>query len=111
METYCSDQIPGARAVEKHGFDHGVWSPLVLMYLEASIPVVEISVQSRRDADRHFAVGRALAPLREEGVLIMGSGSATHNLREMGRSGPHVTEFESWICSAVAEGRSEDLVR
>ena len=105
------EMIPGARGVGKQGFDHGVWSPLILMYPDAGIPVVEISVQPRRNAAHHYAVGQALAPLRDEGILIMGSGSATHNLREMGRSGPHVTEFESWMCSAVIEGRAKDLVR
>lgn len=103
--------IPHARAAERRGFDHGVWSPLQLMYPDASIPVVGISVQTGRDARRHYEVGRALAGLRDEGILILGSGSATHNLREMGRSGPHVTEFEQWLCSAVTAGRTEDLLR
>ena len=103
--------LPGARGIERHGFDHGVWSPLILMYPDAGIPVVEISVQPHRDAAHHYAVGQALAPLKHEGVLIMGSGSATHNLREIGRSGPHITEFESWMCEAVEQGRAADLIR
>jgi 4,5-DOPA dioxygenase extradiol len=80
------------------------------MYPDASIPIVEISVQPRRDAAHHYAVGQALAPLRNEGILIMGSGAATHNLRELGRGGPHVVEFETWLCKAVQEGRAEDLL-
>jgi 4,5-DOPA dioxygenase extradiol len=109
------DLVPGSRGVdqygvEKRGFDHGVWSPLILMYPDASIPVVAISVQPCRDPAHHYAVGQALAPLRREGILIMGSGAATHNLRELGRSGPRVTEFERWMCDAVTEGRAEDLL-
>lgn len=103
--------LPDAKGLDARGFDHGVWSPLMLMYPEASIPVVEISVQPRRDAAHHYTVGQALAPLREEGILIMGSGSVTHNLREIGRGGPHVNEFEDWLTTAVAEGRAEDLIR
>jgi len=103
--------VSNARAADQRGFDHGVWSPLILMYPEASIPVVEISVQPRRDAAHHYAVGQALAPLREEGILILGSGAATHNLRELGRGGPHVIEFENRLCEAVTAGRPEDLIR
>lgn len=101
---------------EGRGFDHGVWSPLMLIYPDAGIPVVEVSVQSGLGAAHHLAVGRALAPLREEGVLVMGSGSTTHNLREIGRTGPdggppeYYRAFEDWVCSAVAEGRAADLV-
>ena len=97
------------------GFDHGVWSPLVLIFPDAGIPVVEISVQPGRNAAHHLNVGRALAPLRDEGVLIMGSGSTTHNLREIGRTGPdggppeYFAAFEKWVCDAVVEGRAEDL--
>jgi 4,5-DOPA dioxygenase extradiol len=105
------DLLPGARGEEKRGFDHGVWSPLILMYPDASIPVVEVSVQRRQSAALHYGVGQALAPLREEGILILGSGSATHNLREIGRGGPHVTEFEDWLCDAITDGRAEDLIR
>jgi 4,5-DOPA dioxygenase extradiol len=106
--------IPSA-GDETRGFDHGVWSPLILIYPGADIPVVEISVQSRLDAGHHLKVGRALAPLRDEGVLIMGSGSTTHNLREIGRTGPDggppgfYAAFEKWVCDAVTEGRTKDL--
>jgi 4,5-DOPA dioxygenase extradiol len=93
------------------GFDHGVWSPLVLMLPDAGVPVVPISVQPRLDAAHHFAIGKALAPLRDEGVLILGSGSFTHNLREVGRKpAEHTVRFEEWLSEALESGRSHDLV-
>ena len=96
---------------ESRGFDHGVWSPLALMFPDARVPVVAISVQPHLNAAHHLAVGRALRPLREEGVMILGSGSTTHNLRELGhRKADHAVAFEAWVCDAVAEGRVDDLV-
>ena len=95
-----------------HGFDHGVWSPLVLLFPDASIPVVPVSVQPNLPAQHHFAVGMALRKLREEDVLIIGSGSATHNLAELGRQPlpPHAAQFESWLCAGIVEGRTADLI-
>lgn len=98
------------------GYDHGVWSPLILIYPDARIPVVEVSVQSHLSAAHHFRIGQALAPLREDGVLIMGSGSTTHNLREIGRVAPdggppeYFASFEKWVCDAIQDGRANDLV-
>ncbi|CAA0811969.1 Extradiol ring-cleavage dioxygenase [Striga hermonthica] len=97
----------------RRGLDHGAWVPLMLMYPAADIPVCQLSVQTHRDAAHHYRVGQALAPLKDEGVLIVGSGAATHNLRKMGRAGGGVAgwaeEFDSWIKAALEEGRYEDV--
>ncbi|KAK7314857.1 hypothetical protein VNO77_33385 [Canavalia gladiata] len=97
----------------KRGLDHGAWVPLLLMYPEANIPVCQLSVQSHQDGTHHYNLGKALAPLKDEGVLIMGSGSAVHNLRAID---PHTTavspwalEFDNWLKEALLEGRYEDV--
>lgn len=63
--------------------DHGVWMPLLHMYPEADIPVIEISLPMQLNSDEIYAVGQALAPLREQQILLIGSGSITHNLAEL----------------------------
>lgn len=100
--------LPEAGLDEARGLDHGAWSPLILLYPEARIPVVQLSVQPQHDAACHYDLGRRLAPLREEGVLIVATGNATHNLREAFRGGhasppPEVTEFTAWLHDALAK--------
>lgn len=103
---------------DRRGLDHGAWVPLMLMYPHADVPVVQLSVQTRRGAAHHLNVGRALAPLRRDGVLIIGSGSFTHDLSEFRRyrdvisekEPSWVTEFADWFDKALAEGRTADLL-
>jgi 4,5-DOPA dioxygenase extradiol len=83
------------------GLDHGAWSPLLHMYPEADVPVVELAVQPPLGTRHHIAVGRALRKLSEEGVLIIGSGHMTHNLRDWARGAgapqAYATNFQSWV--------------
>jgi 4,5-DOPA dioxygenase extradiol len=93
----------------RRGLDHGAWSPLLLMYPKADIPVVELSVQHGQSPAHHIAVGRALAPLRHDNVLLMGSGGTVHNLRmlERGRPGDPVAwarDFDEWLDTQLGEG-------
>lgn len=89
------------------GLDHGAWAPLVLMYPAADIPVIQLSVQSAAGPEHHWKLGRALQPLRDQGVLILASGGATHNLREAGRfaldaSPPaYASEFDTWLSQTI----------
>lgn len=97
-----------------HGLDHGAWVPLMLMYGGADIPVTQLSVQFPRDAAWHLALGQALAPLGDEGVLVLGSGSAVHNLRALefaanGRITPWAQEFEHWLDQAIQRGDQSAL--
>lgn len=97
-----------ARIDTKRPFDHGVWVPLSLMYPQADIPVVQISLPTRQGPALQTRVGHALASLREQGVLLIGSGSITHNLRELDwHAGPESVEpwakaFRDWIIDKLA---------
>jgi 4,5-DOPA dioxygenase extradiol len=92
------------------GLDHGAYIPLSCMYPEAEIPVLQVSLPSQVPTEL-FAVGRALAPLRAEGVLVIGSGFLTHNLRSLSmRSTPAwATEFDAWSAETIA-GRDVDAL-
>jgi aromatic ring-opening dioxygenase catalytic subunit (LigB family) len=90
-------------ASSKRGYDHGVFVPLKVVFPDARIPVVTLSLATSLDPAVHIAAGRALAPLRDEGVLIVGSGMSFHNLRGYFR--PETPEraraFDAWLTSAV----------
>ncbi len=83
---------------DQHGIDHGVWVPLRRMYPQADIPVIALSVNPDGDAEAHYRIGRALAPLRADGVLVVGSGGFSHNLRALDWRHPDATEFP-WVAA------------
>ncbi|MBJ6979357.1 dioxygenase [Luteimonas sp. MC1782] len=85
------------------GFDHGVFIPLKLMFPKADVPVVQLSLRGDLDVAAHIAAGRALAGLRDEGVLIVGSGMSFHNMRGYGdpRYTPVSARFDAWLTAAV----------
>ncbi len=86
----------------ERGFDHGSFVPLAVMYPKADVPVVQLSLKAGLDPDAHLAMGRALKPLREEGVLILGSGLSYHNLRQFRTtSGPPSHAFDAWLQQAL----------
>lgn len=95
------------------GLDHGAWVPLRHLYPAADMPVFQVSLPARLNAKTAWAMGRALAPLADEEVLIVGSGSLTHNLYELQFDHDHVEgyaiEFAHWIRQAVERGEVEQL--
>jgi len=104
----------GAGLDDRRGFDHGVWVPLLHLLPGAKVPVFQVSLPFAFNAQRAFALGRALRPLRLRGVLVMGSGSLTHNLAEIGQSDPsgsqYALEFTSWIRTHVQSRDIEALL-
>jgi aromatic ring-opening dioxygenase catalytic subunit (LigB family) len=90
------------------GYDHGTFVPLKLTYPEADIPVVQLSLKEGLDPREHLAIGRALQPLRDEGVFIVGSGMSFHNLRAMHRSSrPAAESFDAWLRAAATAPPAE----
>jgi 4,5-DOPA dioxygenase extradiol len=107
------------RPDERRGLDHGAWVPMLYLYPEADVPVFQVSLPARLNAESAWAFGQALAPLADDGVLIVGSGSLTHNLYDFrggyGHDGHHghheayATEFAAWVRDAVVSGDSTRL--
>jgi 4,5-DOPA dioxygenase extradiol len=96
------------------GYDHGVWIPLRLMYPAADIPVAQLSVQPNASAEAHYRVGQALQELRDDGVLILASGTAVHNLYTIGQytePPAWAVQFEEWLYTEVLRGTAHDLLR
>lgn len=97
-----------------HGWDHGVFIPLKVMYPDADVPVVAMSLQAGLDAALHCTLGRALAPLRDEGVLILGAGMSYHNLRDFQAAAPASFAFHDWLDQVLAgdnAARSQSLAQ
>ncbi len=104
-----------ARLDAERGFDHGTFVPLAVMYPQADVPVVQLSLRVGYDPAEHLAVGRALAPLRDQGVLIVGSGLSYHNLRRMGPPAALPSkQFDDWLqrslITADPEQRAQRLI-
>ena len=109
-----ADGIPAVLDASR-GLDHGAWIPLSLMYPEADVPVVQLSIDRQKSTAYHFRLGESLRPLRDEGVLIVGSGGATHNLSHALRA-PHddpmvdwANAFREWLADAIEDDRRSDL--
>ena len=109
------------RVAPKRGYDHGSWTTMLLAYPQADIPIVQLSIDPNRDAAYHYELGRLLAPLREEGVMLVGSGHITHNLRAVfgamrGGMAPDpamagkVEEFTGWFADAFARDDREAIL-
>lgn len=98
------------------GLDHGAWEPLLLMYPNADIPVTQLSLQPQFDPTYHFKLGQAIAPLRQEGVLILASGTTTHNLMAFGGypfdalPPDWVQAFDRWLAEAISSNEVDALL-
>lgn len=123
IELLKAHGIP-ASANGCRGLDHGAWVPLRHLYPTADVPVTQLSLQPQLPATHSLKVGRALAPLADEGVLIVGSGHLTHNLSEwiaaargnglcVGQSGyaPYVEQFRAWVDAALRDEDAERVTR
>lgn len=99
---------------DRRGLDHGAWVPMRYLLPGADVPVFQVSMPHALDTASAFRFGRALAPIRESGVMIVGSGSMTHNLYEFRQSGSdaadYASEFTQWIRQAVTSNDIERLV-
>ena len=102
----AADLLAGADP--QRPLDHGCWVPLMHLYPEAKVPVVQVALPADVSPAQVYAVGQALAPLREQGILLVGSGSMTHNLhelrREEGPTEPYVTAFCGWVHDTLMAG-------
>lgn len=106
--------IPGATDAAR-GFDHGTFVPLKLTYPNADIPTVQLSLKRGLDPAEHLAIGRALAPLRDEGIFIIASGMSYHNLRDFfGKGAASSATFDTWLGEALVKepaAREQALLR
>jgi aromatic ring-opening dioxygenase catalytic subunit (LigB family) len=95
--------IPSALDASR-GYDHGTFAPLKAMYPNADVPVLQLSLKHGSDPEEHLAVGRALVPLRDENVVVLGSGLSWHNLRMFGAAARESSQaFDAWLADTLAE--------
>jgi 4,5-DOPA dioxygenase extradiol len=110
LKTLQLLQAAGLDAVadDRRPFDHGTWVPLMHLYPEADIPVIQVALPVQAGPKEVYEIGRALQPLQEEGVLLMGTGSMTHNLSEFfggaHEPAPYVVAFSRWVEDKIAQG-------
>lgn len=115
LDLLTTAGLPG-QADPARGYDHGVWVPLSLMYPDADIPVVPLAVQSHMGPAHHAALGQALAGLGAEDILVIGSGSFTHDLHRffgqpIGAPEPEdVTSFADWMDDRLTKGATAELL-
>lgn len=111
-DAIANAELPTARVADQR-LDHGVWVPLMLMWPQADVPVIQVST-APGDPDAHWALGEALRPFADEGALIIGSGGIVHNLRElMDPSAPApewAVAFVDWISARLKAGDREALI-
>lgn len=106
-----------AKLVNNAGLDHGAWIPLMLMYPDPFIPVVEVAIQPEKSPDYHFSLGASLLDLRRQNILIIGSGSMTHNLYKMTWNNdetlppPWVVAFTTWMKDRLESGDKESILQ
>ncbi len=115
VQNLLQSQGIAAQLDARRGLDHGAWVPLLHLYPDADVPVIQVSLPVDADAANAFALGQALAPLAQEGVLVIGSGSLTHNLYEVrwgqAQAESYAQEFSAWVRQAVIDGDTTRLVQ
>ena len=114
VQQLLDDAGLSSAASDRRGYDHGVFVPLKVAFPDADVPVVQLSMQGGLDPAAHLAIGRALKPLREQGVVIIGSGQTYHNMRGFGGAGmdPKAEAFDAWLRQAITttDTREQSLI-
>lgn len=115
IQQLLQDQNIAARLDNQRAYDHGTFVPLMLMYPAADIPVVQLSLLATLDPAAHIAVGKALASLREQGVLLVGSGMSFHNMRAFFSDDPSIKGkseiFDNWLTETLTAAHVDNQVR